>query len=66
MSCIDKLPDGLGQQLLSLFVVVAYMQLGGTAFRRTVPWTAVDLSDLTSLRSVFAYVRAYAVSSRAG
>ena len=43
-------------RLLSLFVLVEYMQIGGTAFRQTVPWTTVDLSNLMSLRSLMAWV----------
>ena len=53
---IPTLPANRWQRLLAIFVLVEYAQIGGTAFRRTVPWTSVDFSRPTSIRSIFAYL----------
>lgn len=42
---------------LRIGITWEYLQFGGTAFRSTVPWTAIDFANLRSLRSCLAYLR---------
>jgi hypothetical protein len=53
---LDAGTGSLLQQTLQLFVFIEYLQIGGVAFRQAVPWTAVDLSNMMSLRSCLAAV----------